>query len=464
LGKFLVNAENDRDARRPEIWRIRADASNYVLRHHSEPVSLRPQAFRVLVLLVQRAGTLVTRDELRQAIWPGEIVVDFEHGLNTCIRQVRAALGDQADNPRFVETIPRIGYRFVAAVEQSAVAPELPQGSVRPEEEPAAPSGRWRKTSIARIALAATMAAGLLALAVTVARVERPDSSAESSTGNVEELYTRGRLLLDGWTPGGVRTALGLFEQVVAFDPNHASAHAGIAQAYLQRPAQIAGMDRSVALARRARAVERALALDPDNPEALAALAELHIRRREWAPAGDAFRRALDLQPKSVRIRGQFADWLALQGRFEEAIIEARTAESLDPLSPRARHDVASALRYAGRFEEASAQAQRALDLDPNFGPAHFTLGHAHLALGRLEEAIEEFRRSGRGPTGNLGHALALAGRTAEAREVLHALEQQYAQFHAGEGAIAQVLIGLGENDRALDWIRRSVEAGDGFT
>jgi tetratricopeptide (TPR) repeat protein len=77
------------------------------------------------------------------------------------------------------------------------------------------------------------------------------------------------------------------------------------------------------------------------------------------------------LGPRNVRIRAQFADLLALQGRFDEALIEARIGESLDPLSPRARHEVASVLRYARRFDEAIAQALRTLEIDPNFGPAH---------------------------------------------------------------------------------------------
>jgi DNA-binding winged helix-turn-helix (wHTH) protein len=107
----------------PEIFRFgefELAPSDYTLRRCGERVTLRPQAFRVLVLLVERAGALVSREEIRQGIWPGEIVVDFEHGLNSCIRQVRAALGDQADHPRFIETVPRVGYRFIAAVEQEA--------------------------------------------------------------------------------------------------------------------------------------------------------------------------------------------------------------------------------------------------------------------------------------------------------------------------------------------------------
>lgn len=80
------------------------------------PVRLQPQPGRVLAILVERAGTLVSRDELQQQIWSDGTSVDFERGLNFCIAQLRSALGDSADAPRYIETAPKRGYRFVAPV------------------------------------------------------------------------------------------------------------------------------------------------------------------------------------------------------------------------------------------------------------------------------------------------------------------------------------------------------------
>jgi DNA-binding winged helix-turn-helix (wHTH) protein/tetratricopeptide (TPR) repeat protein len=436
------------------------DPSNYILSRGGERVMLRPQAFRVLELLVRRAGTLVTREELRQTVWPGDVTIDFEHGLNTCMRQVRAALTDQADGPRFIETVPRVGYRFIAPVQHAENT--QPHGTfTKGNAAPPLVAGRGRDHTWFK---AVPVALTIVAMVALVLGYGGWISSSRSRTSETNELYVRGRMLLDGWTPGGVRAALGVFEQLVALDPTHAGAHAGMALAYLQRPSGINGIDPAVAFERGRQAVERALALDASAPEAYSALAELCLRRRDWSGARDALRRAVELGPTYVRIRAQFADLLALQGRFDEALVEARIGESLDPLSPRARHEVASVLRYARRFDEAIAQALRTLEIDPNFGPAHFTLGHAYLALRRYDMAVDAFGRSGRGPTGNLGHALALAGRTSEAREILHALEQQFAMTHAGEGAIAQVLVGLGEYDAAFDWLTLSVERGNGFT
>ncbi len=87
------------------------------LRRNGQLVRLQPQPFKVLTFLASRAGQVVTRQELEQAIWAGETFVDFEHGLNFCIKQIRYALGDKAHSPRFIETLPRRGYRFIAEVE-----------------------------------------------------------------------------------------------------------------------------------------------------------------------------------------------------------------------------------------------------------------------------------------------------------------------------------------------------------
>ena len=86
------------------------------LRLKGDPVKLPPQPLKVLELLARRSGEVLTRNEIREHVWCGDTFVDFEQGLNFCIRQIREALGDQADAPRFVETLPRRGYRFLMPV------------------------------------------------------------------------------------------------------------------------------------------------------------------------------------------------------------------------------------------------------------------------------------------------------------------------------------------------------------
>src|SRR5580658_9476009 len=95
------------------------DAAAGELRRHGDRVKLPPQPFRVLELLVRQGGGVVTRADIRERIW-SDSFVDFEQGLNFCIRQVREALGDTADAPRFIETLPRRGYRFLLPVDSPA--------------------------------------------------------------------------------------------------------------------------------------------------------------------------------------------------------------------------------------------------------------------------------------------------------------------------------------------------------
>jgi DNA-binding winged helix-turn-helix (wHTH) protein/tetratricopeptide (TPR) repeat protein len=90
------------------------------LRQHGDLVKLAPQPAKVLALLVQRAGDVITRDAIREHVWAGDTFVDFEQGLNFCIRQIREALGDTADAPRYIETLPRRGYRFLMPVTNAA--------------------------------------------------------------------------------------------------------------------------------------------------------------------------------------------------------------------------------------------------------------------------------------------------------------------------------------------------------
>ena len=104
------------------------DAANGELRRSGRLVALTGQPMRVLVRLVERAGEIVTREELQREIWGGDTHVDFDAGLSTCINQIRTALGDRAASPRFVATVPRRGYRFIAPVSIRLQADTTVQG------------------------------------------------------------------------------------------------------------------------------------------------------------------------------------------------------------------------------------------------------------------------------------------------------------------------------------------------
>src|SRR5450759_2658940 len=94
------------------------------LRRQGFKVKLQEQPLQVLVMLLERPGEVVTREDLQKKLWPGDTFVDFERGLNRAINKLREALGDDAESPHFIETLPRRGYRFLAPVEKS-VPPKL---------------------------------------------------------------------------------------------------------------------------------------------------------------------------------------------------------------------------------------------------------------------------------------------------------------------------------------------------
>ena len=99
------------------------DTASGELRRHGLKIRLPDQSFQVLRLLLSRPGEVVTREELQRALWTAETFVDFDVGLNSAIRRLREALDDSAENPRFVETLPRRGYRFIATINAPAVDP-----------------------------------------------------------------------------------------------------------------------------------------------------------------------------------------------------------------------------------------------------------------------------------------------------------------------------------------------------
>lgn len=120
--------QNNRKVARFGLFEL--DLSAGELRKSGVKLRLQGQPFQVLALLLERAGEVVTREELQQKLWPSDTFVDFDHSLNTAINKVREALGDSASSPRYVETLARRGYRFIAPVQADA-SREAPSGGDR---------------------------------------------------------------------------------------------------------------------------------------------------------------------------------------------------------------------------------------------------------------------------------------------------------------------------------------------
>lgn len=134
---------------------FQADLRAGELRKGGIRIKLHRQPFEILRLLLERPGDLVTREELQRKLWPSDTFVDFEHGLNKAINKVREALGDNADSPRYIETVPRRGYRFIGSVAKPT-ATEPP-----PEIVPLPPAVRRHKRWVAALCLAALCVLGM---------------------------------------------------------------------------------------------------------------------------------------------------------------------------------------------------------------------------------------------------------------------------------------------------------------
>ena len=141
------------------------DAMTGELRRSGIKIKLQEQPFQILAALLDRPGEIVSRDDLRRRLWPDDTFVEFDHSLNTAIGRLREALGDSADNPRFIETLPRRGYRFVAPVERPNGAGPAPTVEQRPAvklrtEASARPRSVWR-FGMAALVFVAAVGAGI---------------------------------------------------------------------------------------------------------------------------------------------------------------------------------------------------------------------------------------------------------------------------------------------------------------
>jgi Tol biopolymer transport system component/DNA-binding winged helix-turn-helix (wHTH) protein len=147
-------------------------------------LNLQQQPQQLLSVLLERPGELITRDELRKRLWPEDTFVDFEHGLNAAVKRLRDVLGDSADSPRFVETIPRRGYRFIAPT-------SVPRPAVVPADAEPARGRRWSRPWLLAGAIAAVaLGLGLRALLAPIETTDGDTVSAPAPSGPVLRLTT----------------------------------------------------------------------------------------------------------------------------------------------------------------------------------------------------------------------------------------------------------------------------------
>jgi serine/threonine protein kinase/Tfp pilus assembly protein PilF len=287
------------------------------------------------------------------------------------------------------------------------------------------------------------------------------DLRSNRRTGSQEayRLYLLGQFHLQQMNPAHLPAALEAFERALALDASYAPAHAGIAR-YFTRLGHF-GMAPPGELFPRARAAaEKALQLDPQLPEAHATLGEV-ILRFEWnRPEAEKYlREAIRLAPGDANVRQPMALLLQSDGRMDESCRFIDEALDLDPLSKPLQSLLAWLYYYARRYEEALAVCDIMLALDPHYHQTLAVQGLVYAVLHRHEDAIRVLNQCSAGPY--LAYACGLAGRTAEAREMLASAERRAQSAWVPPSALAAACIGVADYDRAFDYLERACEVRD---
>ncbi|MDQ6634854.1 MAG: protein kinase [Gemmatimonadota bacterium] len=294
---------------------------------------------------------------------------------------------------------------------------------------------------------------------------------ARRSTGSVTayQLYLRGRYAWNKRTQEGVAEAIDYFEQAIAEDPAYALAYTGLADAYALH-VDYRSVPVHEGFARAKDYARKALALDDGLAEAHASLAwSLFVYDWDWAGAATEFRRSIALDPRYATAHQWYAFLLASRGQLEEALVEGHTAQELDASSVSVRRSLAWIYYYARRYEPARYHLSRAIAMNPGAEETYRVLGLTLAIDGQLDEAERVLREavsmagSGSYTSATLGFAMARAGKRAQAEELLARLEHERARSYVSPVALATLLLGLGYNDRALDWAEKAYDERRGW-
>ena len=280
---------------------------------------------------------------------------------------------------------------------------------------------------------------------------------AHLASPEVRDLFWRARYLrADKLHPEGWVQAVELLEQAVRGDPRYTEAWAALASLSANMAFhRIGEFDGRMARARSA--AGRTIELDPRNPDAHLALAEIQwLQDHDWASAERSFRRVMDLNPSFAPGHGWFAIALLSRGRFDEAMGQLDTSVRLNPLPYVVSNDRATVYYVARRYDESIARCRQVLATDPRYWFAHIVIGNCLRAKGRYAEAIREYRLLPKedldAATGNLGSVLALAGQREEATALLSKMLAVVPDSDEGNGwvRVSYIQIGLGDKAAAL--------------
>ena len=398
------------------------DVRSGELRKQGVRIKLQEQPFHVLAVLLQRPGEVVTREQLRSENWSADTFVDFDNSLNTAINKLREALGDSADNPRFIETLPRRGYRFIAPVTEADGAT---RGTVAGVSAAARPRSRKIVASMAVVVVAAGIAGGLLWRARQARHLSEKDTIVlgdfTNSTGDpvFDETLREGLSVeleqspfLSFVSDEGIHQTLRMMER-----PAKTRLTPEITRQVCQRTNSTAALDGSIALiGTRYNLILKAV--NCVNGELLASTE---------AQASDKSRVLDALGKVALEMRRRLGESLSTVQKYNTPLEQA-TTPSLEALQA---FSLGVKAQFAGDDVAPVAFFQSAIQLDPNFAAAYDAMGTEPEVIG-TGLAVENIRK-----------AFELRTRVSEREKLI--IEGDYYNFVTGDLMKAQQSYILGE-------------------
>ena len=428
-------------------------------RESGEPIALTAKVFDTLLYLVEHRGEVLDKETLLRAIWP-ELVVE-ENNLTQNISTLRQALGETRGENKYIATVSRRGYQFVAAVvERDARARAT---AVAAPPVPVILKSR-RSIWIGATLLAALLAAGAFLLPNLGA--DPHPNPLRSVIGGTQDsaaylLYAHGRLALAQSNETSLELAIGYFEQAIARDPGFALAHSRLAECHTVMG--VFGMRAPAETFPRARdSVLKALHIEPRLAAAYATLGQIKLQYdRDWDGAEADLNRATELDPtipEPFTYRGVL---FSMRGDLPRGLAELKQAQQLEPLLTLSKTRTGSMLYFARRYDEAERQLKESLALDDRPGIAHRGLGRVYLHTGRYDLALAEFAKTHGttpGSYADVAQALALSGKRTEALAELDRVLKLSARRYVSPADIASIYASLGDADNAILWLDRALE------
>lgn len=275
---------------------------------------------------------------------------------------------------------------------------------------------------------------------------------------NAYDAYLKGLYHGRRYTVDDLRQAIEYFGRAAEIDPAFADAWSGLANTYALAGTSYGWLEPAEAVTLARENAEKALELDPASAATVSLIGDILLWYEwDWAEAEQQYRRAIELEPDHIGSRLSYAYMLSALSRHDEAIEQILTCLELEPASARVHLNAAWRYMHARQYELAIRHANQVLDMDASYDDAYIARSYAYIFSGRLDEVVAGF--TGLEDFTELhGYALARAGREAEARVHLERLKHPTRIERVSPGAVAIVLVGLGELDDAFDWIEQAAE------